>query len=35
MVSWQVPVPEQPPLQPLKLEPAVTEALSVTLAPSL
>src|SRR5947207_3002040 len=34
MVSWQVPLPEQAPLQPLKLEPAVPEALSVTPAPS-
>jgi hypothetical protein len=33
MVTTQLPLPEQAPLQPAKLEPAAGAALSVTLVP--
>jgi hypothetical protein len=35
MVTVQPPVPEQPPLQPVKVDPAVGEAVSVTVVPLL
>ena len=35
MVTWQVPVPVQAPLQPAKDEPAVAAAVRVTTVPGL
>ena len=35
MVTWHVPVPEQAPLQPVKVDPVAAAAVRVTAVPEL